>query len=237
MDDISAIMAFSAGLLSFLSPCVLPLVPAYIGYLTGAAVDEINSSKQKMTVLYKSLFFVIGFSVIFLIMGASVSSVSKIFKSHHALFRILGGLLIIVFGMHTAGIFKIKFLYSEKRLLSFPDGNKNIGPALLGMAFAAGWTPCIGPVLSSILIYAGNMKTFREGLLLLLLYSCGMAVPFILAALTVESFSSYFKRISGYLPLISAVSGILLIFMGLMVIFNKFSLLSRYLSFIDFFNF
>jgi cytochrome c-type biogenesis protein len=234
MDNVSVIMAFTAGLLSFLSPCVLPLVPAYIAYLTGSALDETNTSNNKRFLLYKSIFFVLGFTIIFLLMELSISSLSRLFASHKSIFRLASGILIIIFGVHMTGLFKLKFLYSEKRLLSFFENRKKIGPILLGMAFAAGWSPCIGPVLSSILFYAGSMETVWQGLVLLLFYSAGMAIPFILTALTIESFSKYFKKISRHLNLISVISGILLVVMGLLLVSNKFILLNQYFNFINF---
>lgn len=235
LDNISFVLAFSAGLLSFLSPCVLPLVPAYISYLTGSAVTEINTDKAKLNLLYKSIGFVIGFSVIFIIMGASVSSLGKLLTTNQILFRKIGGILIIIFGLHTTGLFKIKMLYSEKRLFPFGDDKKNFSSILIGMAFATGWTPCIGPILSSILIYAGSMETIGKGITLLAVYSLGLAVPFILTALAIGNFSENFKRFSKYLPLVSVVSGILMIIMGILVFTNKLTVLSGYLNFINFY--
>lgn len=234
MDNVSFILAFSAGLLSFLSPCVLPLIPAYISYLTGSAVAEINTNKAKLNLLYKSIGFIIGFTIIFIIMGASISSLGKLFATNQGIFRKVGGILIIIFGLHTTGLFKIKMLYSEKRLLPFGDEKKNLSSILIGMAFATGWTPCIGPILSSILIYAGSMETIGTGILLLLMYSLGLAIPFMLTAFAIGSFSKYFKKFSKYLPLVSAISGILMIIMGILVFTNKLTILSRYLNFINF---
>lgn len=234
MDNISFILAFSAGLLSFLSPCVLPLIPAYVSYLTGSAVSEINTNKAKLKLLYKSLGFIIGFTIIFIIMGASISSLGKLFAANQGLFRKAGGIVIIIFGIHTTGLFKIKMLYSEKRLLPFGEGNKSFSSIFIGMAFATGWTPCIGPILSSILIYAGSMATIGKGIMLLLVYSLGLAIPFLLTAFAIGNFSKYFKKFSKYLPVVSLVSGILMIMMGILVFSNKLAILSRYLNFINF---
>ncbi|MCX7922288.1 MAG: cytochrome c biogenesis protein CcdA [Clostridia bacterium] len=235
MDNVSIILAFSAGLLSFLSPCVLPLIPAYISYLTGSAVADINGSKAKLSLLYKSIGFIIGFTIVFIIMGASISSLGKLFAANQDAFRKVGGILIIIFGLHTTGILKIKALYSEKRLLPFGNANKSISSLFVGMAFATGWTPCIGPILSSILIYAGSMDTIGKGILLLLVYSLGLAVPFLLTAFAIGSFSKYMKKFSKYLPAISVISGVLMIIMGIMVFTNKLAILSRYLNFINFY--
>lgn len=228
-------MAFSAGLLSFLSPCVLPLIPAYVSYLTGSAVADINDSKAKLNLLYKSIGFIIGFTIIFLIMGASISSLGKLFVANQSTFKKVGGILIIIFGLHTTGILKIKTLYSEKRLLLFGDDKKSISSVFIGMAFATGWTPCIGPILSSILIYAGSMETIGKGILLLLVYSLGLAIPFLLTAFAISSFSKYMRKFSKYFPAVSVVSGILMIVMGILVFTNKLSILSRYLNFINFY--
>ncbi|HOH89831.1 MAG TPA: cytochrome c biogenesis protein CcdA, partial [Bacillota bacterium] len=227
------ILAFSAGLLSFLSPCVLPLVPAYITYITGSAIADLNTGRARLYALYKSLGFVLGFSLVFIAMGASITSIGRLFAGNMDTFRKIGGTLIVLFGIHITGLFKIKTLYYEKRLVPFEKLSRNISSVFIGMAFAAGWTPCVGPILASILIYAGSMETIAMGILLLAAYSLGLAVPFILTAYAVGSFSGYFKRISGYLNTISIISGVLLILMGILIFTNKIAALSRYF---DFFN-
>jgi len=234
LNNISILLAFSAGLLSFLSPCVLPLIPAYVSYLTGSSIQDLNNSRAKFITLYKSFGFVLGFSIIFILMGASITSIGKLLISHQVIFKKIGGILIVIFGLHTTGIFKIKLFYREKRLLSFDSIHGKFSPILMGMAFAAGWTPCIGPILSSILIYATSMETLNKGILLLVIYSLGLAVPFILTALAIESFSKQFKKFSKYLPVVSVLSGILMIIMGIMVFTNKMSILSRYFNFVNF---
>ena len=233
LSNISLILAFSAGLLSFLSPCVLPLVPAYITYITGSAIADLNTGRARLYALYKSLGFVLGFSLVFIAMGASITSIGRLFAGNMDTFRKIGGTLIVLFGIHITGLFKIKTLYYEKRLVPFEKLSRNISSVFIGMAFAAGWTPCVGPILASILIYAGSMETIAMGILLLAAYSLGLAVPFILTAYAVGSFSGYFKRISGYLNTISIISGVLLILMGILIFTNKIAALSRYF---DFFN-
>lgn len=235
MNNISFIVAFSAGLLSFLSPCVLPLVPAYIGYLAGNSVPSVSErALNKLKVIYKSFGFVLGFSIVFIIMGASITTLGSLFTIHHNILRKFGGLIIIVFGLHTTGIFKIKLLYYEKRLLSFNKVTNVFSPVIMGMAFATGWTPCIGPILSSILIYAANMNTINTGILLLAVYSLGLAVPFILTAIALDTLTEYIHRFSKYMSLVSLVSGILMIAMGIMVFTNKVNILSNYLNFFNF---
>ncbi len=233
MNNVSLLLAFSAGLLSFLSPCVLPLVPAYITYLTGSTVAELSSGKARLHTVYKSLGFVLGFSLVFIAMGASITSIGKLLIRNMNVFRKIGGAIIVLFGIHISGVFRINTLYYEKRLVPFEKLGKNIGSVFVGMAFAAGWTPCVGPILASILIYAGSMETINMGILLLTSYSLGLAVPFVLTAYAIGSFSEYFKRISKHLNTISVISGILLILMGILIFTNKIAVLSQYF---DFFN-
>lgn len=234
LNDISILLAFSAGLLSFLSPCVLPLVPAYITYITGSAVSELSSGKARLFALYKALGFALGFSIIFIAMGASITSIGRFLTGNQDIFRKIGGTVIVLFGIHITGIFKIKTLYYEKRVIPFEKLGKNISSVFIGMAFAAGWTPCVGPILASILIYAGSMDTISMGVMLLAAYSLGLAVPFLLTAYAIGSFSKYFMKISKYLDAISVFSGVLLIFMGFLIFTNKVSILSRYLNFANF---
>lgn len=234
MNDVSLILAFSAGLLSFLSPCVLPLVPAYVGYITGTTVNDIHNTKSRMDTFYKALGFVLGFSIIFIIMGVSVTTLSKTLIKNQSLFRKIGGCLMIIFGLHTMGVFKIRIFYYEKRFLSFSFFNKKFSSIFMGMAFAAGWTPCVGPILSSILIYAGSLDTIYKGILLLSVYSLGFAVPFIFTAIAIESFIKYKSRLTQYMPIISYISGALLILMGMLVFTNTINTLSRYLNLFNF---
>ena len=228
------LLAFSAGLLSFLSPCVLPLVPAYISYLTGSSIEELKDDKAKLFTLYKSFGFVLGFSIIFILMGVSITSLGKLLITHKDLFRKVGGTLIVVFGLHTLGVFKIKLFYREKRFLLFDKVKGPFSSVIMGMAFAAGWTPCIGPILSSILIYATSMNSIGKGVLLLVMYSLGLAVPFILTAMAIGSFTKQFRKFSKYLPIISTISGVLMIIMGVMIFTNKLAILSQYTNFINF---
>ena len=234
MDKISVLLAFSAGLLSFLSPCVLPLIPAYVTYLTGTTVENINNPRKKLNTLYKSIGFVVGFSIIFIILGASVSTLGKLFVANQNILRKIGGALVVIFGLHTTGLFKIKYLYYEKKLFPFKKMSGPFGSIFMGMAFATGWTPCIGPILSSILIYAGNTATLSQGIILLLIYSLGLALPFVLTAVAINNCSKYIRKFSKYLPIISIVSGILMILMGLLIFTNKVNVLNNYFNFINF---
>lgn len=233
MKDISVLLAFSAGLLSFLSPCVLPLVPAYIGYLTGSSVNELKEKSWKPSTLYKSLGFVLGFSFIFIIMGASATTFGRLFAMHRELFRKTGGILIIIFGIHLTGIWKVKLFYREKRYTKLDKFKGPFSSVVLGMAFAAGWTPCVGPILSSILVYAAGTNSLAKGILLLSFYSAGLAVPFVLTAAALDSFYKLYIKISKYLSVISIVSGIFLLLMGVLIFTNQISLLSRYSNFLN----
>lgn len=237
LKDISYILAFSAGLLSFLSPCVLPLVPAYVSYLTGITIEDMSSNKRRLVILYKSIGFVLGFSIIFIVMGASITSIGKMFIKNQNMFRKIGGFLIILFGLHIIGLLKFKWFYREIKFISF-DFRKiqgKFGSIFMGMAFAAGWTPCVGPILSSILIYASSMETVGKGIILLIFYSLGLAIPFILTALAIGNFSEKIRSIFKYFPYLSKLSGALMIIMGIMIFTNKMSILSRYLNFINFY--
>lgn len=233
MNNISLVLAFSAGFLSFLSPCVLPLIPAYISYLLGGNLGNEHHYNSKFNTLYKSFGFAIGFSLIFILMGVSITTLGKLIITNQTLLRRAGGLLIFIFGIHTTGIFKIKFLYYEKRFISFNKIGR-FSSIFMGMAFAAGWTPCVGPILSSILIYAANMNTIGNGVLLLVFYSLGLAIPFILTAYTIEEFSKYIRKFSKYLPIVSLLSGTLMIIMGILVFTNNVNKLSGYFNFINF---
>lgn len=234
MNNISFVLAFSAGLLSFLSPCVLPLVPAYVSYITGVTIGEEETKRSNLYVLYKSIGFVVGFSIIFIIMGASITSLGKVFIKNQTIFRQVAGALILLFGLHITGIFKIKLFYREKRFLSFGKTSGNFGSVFMGMAFAAGWTPCVGPILSSILVYASSMETISKGIILLVFYSLGLAVPFILTSLAIEKLSVKIRKLGKYLNIISIISGVLMIIMGILIFTNKISILSKYLDFINF---
>lgn len=223
------ILAFSAGLLSFLSPCVLPLLPAYLSYIAGSAINA-DKGRSKAQLLLRSVFFVAGFSLIFILLGVTVSAVSKLLAANLLLFKRLGGVLVFVFGLHMTGLLKIKPLYSEKKLL--PEAfTQKAGPFLLGMAFAAGWTPCVGPILSSILILAGSMATVGSGVLLLVFYALGLAVPFLLSAFFIGSITGALRRFSKFLPVISVISGVLLMLMGILLFTDQLAFISRYFSF------
>lgn len=230
MKDISLILAFSAGLLSFLSPCVLPLIPAYVSYLTGSSVNELMSRKQRLFTLYKAIGFTLGFSIIFIIAGLSITAIGRYFDKYQSYIRIVGGIIVVLMGLHITGLLKIKYLYYEKRVTEPSKLGSGASSLLLGMAFAAGWTPCVGPILSSILIYASGAETLTKGTMLLVAYSVGLAAPFIFTALAIDSFTKLFRKISKYMNIISIISGILVIAVGLLILTNKMVVLNSYFN-------
>lgn len=225
MDKVSYAMAFTAGLLSFLSPCILPLIPAYLSYIAGNAITDITREEAKIRLTFKALGFVLGFSAIFILLGASASSLGQMLNEYKDTLSKIGGIFIIIIGIHLTGLVKIKFLYQEKRLLALSDKNRGLGSFVMGMAFAAGWTPCIGPILSSILIYAANMDTISSGIILLSFYSLGLAIPFLITAFAIGKFALFFKGFTKYLNSVSILSGVLIIITGILILTNKLTLL------------
>ncbi|MFF2482286.1 cytochrome c biogenesis CcdA family protein [Paenibacillus sp. NPDC058071] len=223
-----AILAFAAGLLSFLSPCVMPLIPVYLSYIVGTSVSEVNGNRQGSTVLFRSILFIAGFSLIFIVLGASVSSLSKLLTTNLDIIQKVGGVIIVIFGIHMTGLIKIRFFYADKRLLSKQISGSQASSFLLGMAFAIGWTPCVGPILSSILIYAGSMETIGKGVLLLVFYSLGLALPFFVSALLMGNLRFYLNKINRFLPALSVASGVVMIVMGILVFTNQLEALGQY---------
>ena len=221
--DISYNAAFFAGLLSFLSPCILPLIPAYFTLITGFSLDELTqqtSTQLRYKVFVSTFLFVLGFSLVFILLGASASFLGGIIYKYRELIRIFGGIVIIILGIHMLGVFRIRFLEVEKRI----QLNKPLhilGTFFVGMAFGAGWTPCIGPLLGSIVILAGSQETVMEGMGLLSIYALGLALPFLLLAFFINSLLFFVKRAVVFMKYLNYASGILLIIIGLFLITNK----------------
>lgn len=226
--DISYPIAFGAGFLSFFSPCIIPLIPAYIMYLTGATMEE-EVKEKRLFALIRTLGFVIGFTIIFMIMGTSASFIGKIFIRNKNLFSKISGLLIIFFGLNMMGILKIGVLNMERRVAAPKKMTNWFSSTLMGMAFAAGWTPCFGPVLASILVYAGGTDTVSKGIILLLIYSIGMAIPFILTALFINVFVDFMNRAEKFIVYLPKIGGFIMVIFGLLVFFNKVINISRFL--------
>ena len=221
-------VAFLAGLLSFLSPCVLPLVPSYIGFLTGMTLPEMTGRRR--IALLHAVLFVAGFSLIFILLGASATALGGALKFYQVWIARVGGVLVILFGLLCLGVVKAGFLEQERRLQLQHKPVGYLGSVLVGMAFGAGWTPCIGPVLGAILSLAATSDSVPRGMLLLGVYSAGLAVPFLLAAVAVESFLDWFQRFRRYLPWVMRVSGVLLIFVGILMATGQFTRLAGWLQ-------
>lgn len=233
--EISLLGAFFAGVLSFLSPCVLPLVPSFLTYLTGLSFADLQEAHPTAVVRRRtvshSLFFIAGFTLVFVLLGASATFVGSFLREHMALMRRAGGLLIVLFGFHVCGLLPIDFLLGEKRLhlQSKPAGY--IGSMLVGVAFAAGWTPCIGPILASILMVAASESTVHRGIFLLLAYSLGLGIPFFLSSLAVHRFLQVFNRFKKNIRIFEIVTGLFLILVGLLIFFDKLTMVQRLVTF------
>jgi cytochrome c-type biogenesis protein len=227
--------AFLAGILSFLSPCVLPLVPGYVSLISGASVEELQSSERRVlgTVMLHSITFVLGFSVVFIALGAVATSVGQVVNEYHSLLSKVAGIVVIIFGLHLTGILKIKALYADKRMHDVKGSASAVGSFAVGFAFAFGWTPCIGPILATILVLAGAQETVWKGIVLLAVYSLGLAVPFLLTSLGVDRFLAFYSRFRRHLHTVEVLSGILLIAIGVLIFLNNLRLLSGYLSFLN----
>jgi cytochrome c-type biogenesis protein len=222
------VVAFAAGLLSFLSPCVLPLVPSYIGFLTGMTLPEVTGRRRAAMV--HALLFVGGFSLVFILLGASATALGRTLNYYQVWLQRIGGALIILFGLLCLGAFKVSLLNQERRVHLERKPVGYLGSAVVGMAFAAGWTPCIGPVLGGILGLAATSADVSRGMLLLGVYSAGLALPFLIAAVAVESFLDWFQRFRRFLPWVMRVSGVLLVLVGILLLTGEFTRLAGWLQ-------
>jgi len=230
--------AFFAGIISFLSPCVLPLVPGYVSLISGASAETLKDADSKVlrSVLLNSLTFILGFSVVFISLGAAATGIGQVTKQFHRELAIIGGIIVLVFGLHLTGILKINALYSDKRLHNVKGGASPVGAFLVGFAFAFGWTPCIGPILGAILLVAGSQQTVWKGIILLAVYSLGLAVPFLLTSLGVNRFLAFYGKFKRHLHTVEVISGAFLIVFGLLIATNNFTRLSSYLGFLNRFS-
>lgn len=234
--ELSIPIAFLAGIVSFLSPCVLPLVPGYISMLSGASIEELkkeSGGELLRRVLRNSLAFVAGFTLVFVILGATATWVGHFLRAHQSTFNIVAGIIVIIFGLHLTGLVKIPLLYREARLDTGAPRRGLGGAFLLGFAFAFGWTPCIGPILGAILALAERRQTVYQGMFLLAVYSAGLAIPFLLTSVGLSSFLKFYKGFRKHLQAVEVGSGALLIVLGTLMAFNKLSIISRYFSFLN----
>lgn len=223
-ETVSYHAAFAAGLLSFFSPCVLPLIPAYFTFITGLSLDKLTECNEvglRTRVVVCTLAYVSGFSMVFILMGASASILGGLIYGYREWIRILGGVIILILGLHMIGLFRIRGLEVEKRLHLQKKPVRFLGTFFVGMAFGAGWSPCIGPLLGTILIMAGNQETVWDGISLLTVYSMGLAIPFLLMSLFINFILVFLERLRKVMRYINIVAGSLLIVIGVLLITNK----------------
>lgn len=232
MEQIPIALAFIAGILSFLSPCVLPLVPGYISFLSGLSLEELRQGTKRREILKKtaltSLLFVLGFSVVFVSLGATASFIGRFLSAYQKIFTKIAGIFIIVLGLHLMGILKIGWLDYEKRLNIKRFSPGLLGAFLIGLAFAFGWTPCIGPILAGILTLAASQKTVVKGMFLLGVYSLGLGIPFVITGFGVGTFMHVFQRYRRFIKWGQIFAGVLLIVIGVLIFFNNVTLLLRF---------
>ena len=223
---IELFIAFGAGLISFLSPCVLPLIPGYISYISGSSLNELIEKKNVN--LIPIILFTVGFSIVFIVFGAASTFLGQVLLQNSYELRIAAGLVIVVLSLHIIGIINIKFLNFEKRIHT----NKNTNfysPIIIGMAFAFGWTPCIGPIFGSILVLAATEENINKGILLLVSYSLGLALPFILSGYLIQRFLIFSKNFKKNINLVSKIGGIILLITGILILTNQLQALGYYL--------
>ena len=220
------IIAFGAGLISFLSPCVLPLIPGYISYISGSSLSELISKKNIN--LFPIILFTVGFSIVFIIFGAASTFLGQVLLKNSYELRIIAGLVIIILSLQIIGLINIKFLNYEKRIQTNISAGI-LSPILIGMAFAFGWTPCIGPILGSILVLASTEESLSKGILLLFFYSIGLALPFILSGYLIQRFLIFSKNFKKNINKVSKIGGIILLITGILIITNQLQALGYYL--------
>jgi cytochrome c-type biogenesis protein len=240
VTDVSFLAAFIGGVFSFISPCVLPLVPGYISFISGVSFEDMKAASavkdgqaaaaRRRRLLITSLAFVAGLSAVFISLGASATALARLLGRNQSILEKVAGVVVIIFGLHLAGIFRIKWLDMDTRRQTSSRPVGLLGAFVVGIAFALGWTPCIGPILGGILVIAGSKETVSEGVALLAVYSAGLGVPFILTALAMDRFFLASARIRKHYKTIERVSGGLLILLGLLILTNQFSIIVRYLD-------
>jgi len=229
------IAAFFAGLVSFHSPCVLPLVPGYVSMISGVGIDELKTPKSQLLrrVMLNSMMFILGFSVVFIALGALSTEVGQLLAVYKNRLAVIAGIIIILFGLHLTGLVPLKALLADKRLHSLKGGSSGWGAFVIGFAFAFGWTPCVGPILAVILTFAAAQDSLVKGIVLLAIYSLGLAVPFLLTSLGIERFLKFYSRFRAHMHALEVASGVLLIGLGGLLALGRFTLISNYLSFLN----
>lgn len=238
MGEVSYPLAFLAGMLSFLSPCVLPLFPSYLSFITGLSFENLKDSTNKKQILFltatNSFVFICGFTLVFMALGASSSALGGFFQTYNREIKIVGAVLIIIFGLFISGILNINFLLREKKIHLSGKPAGYVGTFLVGLTFALGWTPCIGPILGTILLYASTAGSAMYGLKLLFVYSLGLALPFFISSLAFNSFIGHFQKVYKHMKVIMAVSGVVLILFGILLLTDKLEVLSSLAPTLDF---
>jgi cytochrome c-type biogenesis protein len=244
VENVSGLAAFIAGLLSFVSPCVLPLIPGYVSFVSGVTIDEMTGTGpgggtavavasptvSRRRVLLTAVAFVLGFSFVFISLGATATALGQFLFDRLRILGKIAGVLIVIFGLHTMGLLKIGWLYSERRVQVQRKPAGLIGAFFVGISFAFGWTPCIGPILSGILAIAAAQETVGQGVQLLAIYSAGLGVPFLLTALAMNHFFAAFARIRRHYRTIEIVSGALLVVIGILIFTDRFTIIARWLT-------
>jgi cytochrome c-type biogenesis protein len=233
LNPLTLALAAGAGFLSFVSPCVLPLLPAYLGYMTGLTVEELQGPQDTATrarIVGRSLAFVVGLSLVFAALGGSASVVGQALLRNQTIILRIAGLLVVLLGLHTLGLIRVPFLFQERRLAMGGTDGSYAGALLLGAAFAAGWTPCIGPFLAGLLALASQEQTVGQGMLLLFVYGLGLGVPFVLAGVALGTSLRVLKAVKARMHALELVSGFLLVGMGLLIFSDRLSLISAWLT-------
>lgn len=244
MENVTLFTAFVAGVLSFISPCVLPLIPGYLSYISGVSLDEMRGSSVgsggaavaapaaviNTRVMLTSVAFVLGFSLVFVSLGASATYFGQFLMEQLTILGKIAGVILIVFGLHMMGVLRIGWLYREARFQTRSAPVGFFGPLVVGIAFAFGWTPCIGPILAGILAVAATQETVGEGIRLLAIYSAGLGIPFLLAAFAIDHFFTAFHKIRRHYHKIEIVSGLLLIVIGVLIFTNRFTIIAQWLT-------
>lgn len=226
--NVGVAIAFGAGLASFLSPCVLPLIPSYITFITGMTLDDVPRARR--VALVHALLFVLGFSLIFLALGASATLIGRLLVTYRVWISRVGGLLVLAFGLYLLGLFKLDAFARERRIHITDKPLGYLGTVVVGIAFGAGWTPCIGPILGAILTLAATRSSVAQGTALLAVYSLGLALPFLLTAFALDRFLVWFQRFRPFLVWVERISGILLILLGILLVTDRFTLLANWLQ-------
>jgi len=235
------VTAFFAGILSFLSPCVLPLVPGYISIISGFSLDQLKGkaldTSLKRAVMMSSLMFILGFTISFIALGATATAVGKLLLTRMPYLRIIAGIIMIVFGLHVLGILRIKALYQDTRMHKVQTSSGMLGALVLGLVFALGWSPCLGPILSGILGLASEQETVLKGMGLLFVYSAGLGIPFLLTSLGLNQFLSFYNRFKRHFRALEIISGILILGVGVLILTDRMTQLNQYFQFLSDFEY